>query len=270
MSPALTLSHSQCEEYLDKSPSSCRSHSQILHRDVDEVPHLVVKGEGLVLTLSNGTRIIDATGGAAVACLGHGANQVQKAVSQQMSQFSYCHSLFFSSDAMEQLGAELIQSTNGKMEKVYILSSGNSSARSSFTLVTHQLAGSEAMDAAMKLARQYFMELESSETTRTKFIARRQSYHGNTIGSLAMSGHLARRKGFEPILTGCTTHVSPCNAYRGLRDYETLTDYVARLAEELEEEFQRLGPENVCAFVAEPVVGAVRLLHTLPAKNRAN
>lgn len=113
------------------------------------------------------------------------------------------------------------------------------------------------MEAAVKLARQYFTESRPAQPQRTKFISRETSYHGCTLGALAVSGHIARRALFEPILAKHTSHVSACNAYRGLAEGETTEQYVARLAQELDDEFQRLGPETVAAFVAEPVVGAV-------------
>ena len=118
-------------------------------------------------------------------------------------------------------------------------------------------SGSEAMDAAMKLARQYYLELSPPQPSRINFIARNGSYHGNTWGSLAMSGHLARRKLFEPMLMGNIGRVSPCYAYRGMKEGQTEEEYVQVLADELDAEFQRLGPETVIGFVAEPVVGAV-------------
>jgi adenosylmethionine-8-amino-7-oxononanoate aminotransferase len=111
------------------------------------------------------------------------------------------------------------------------------------------------MEAAMKLTRQYF--LESGQPQRTRFIARQQSYHGVTLGALSMGGHLWRREMFGPLLLPNITHVSPCNAYRFQKNGESDADYVARLAAELDAEFQRVGPETVCAFVAEPIVGAV-------------
>lgn len=113
------------------------------------------------------------------------------------------------------------------------------------------------MEAAMKLSRQYYLEKANPEPQRIKFIARRQSYHGITIGSLSMGGHAFRRELFEPILLPNVSHVSPCNPYRNRKNGESDVDYVARLAGELDAEFQRLGPDTVCAFVAEPVVGAV-------------
>jgi adenosylmethionine-8-amino-7-oxononanoate aminotransferase len=116
------------------------------------------------------------------------------------------------------------------------------------------------MDAAMKLSRQYFLELSPRQPKRTRFIARSQSYHGTTLGSLALGGHKGRRSLFEPLLLENCTHVSPCYQYRGQTKDETDEQYIARLAAELDAEFQRVGPDTVCAFVAEPVVGAVRLV----------
>ncbi len=113
------------------------------------------------------------------------------------------------------------------------------------------------MEAALKLARQYFQELSPPQPSRYRFIARKESYHGTTLGALSTGGHVARRALYEPMLMKNTSHISPCNAYRGMVDGETTEAYVERLAQELEDEFHRLGPETVCAFVAEPVVGAV-------------
>lgn len=107
----------------------------------------------------------------------------------------------------------------------------------------------------MKLARQYFLEID--EPQRTLFISRKQSYHGITLGALAVGGHEVRRAKFEPLLTKNVSRVSPCNAFRGKASGESDEKYVERLTKELDEEFQRVGPENVCAFVAEPIVGAV-------------
>ena len=120
--------------------------------------------------------------------------------------------------------------------------------------------GSEAMEAALKLARQHFLESNPPQPRRTRFIARHESYHGTTLGALSVSGHKARRAPYEPMLLPNMSRVSACNAYRGMIEGETEAGYVDRLAKELDEEFWRLGPENVCAFVAEPIVGAVSTL----------
>ena len=113
--------------------------------------------------------------------------------------------------------------------------------------------GSEAVEATIKLARQYFLEVGKPEKKRV--IARRQSYHGNTLGALATGGNEWRRKPFAPLMIE-TSHISPCYEYRGKQEGETAFEYGQRVANELEAEIHRLGPENVMAFVAEPVVGA--------------
>lgn len=214
--------------------------SAVLHRSLHQLPEKVIEATGNWLILENGQRILDATGGAAVVCLGHSNNRIMKAMQAQMREVSYCSSFFFSSTGAENLAKFLVDSTQGKMAKAFVVNSG-----------------SEAMESALKLARQYFLELPNPQPQRTKFIARRQSYHGSTLGALAVGGHVARRALFEPILhTNCSL-VSPCYAYRGCKDSETAQKFVSRLAQELEDEFQALGPHTVCAFVAEPVVGAV-------------
>jgi adenosylmethionine-8-amino-7-oxononanoate aminotransferase len=115
----------------------------------------------------------------------------------------------------------------------------------------------------MKLARQYFLELSQPQATRTKFIAREGSWHGCTLGALAVGDFKVRKHLFEPLLPANVTRVSACNPYRGLRDGEGTEDYVARLAAELDAEFVKLGPETVCAFIAEPIVGTVRINPTM-------
>ncbi|KUL90252.1 hypothetical protein ZTR_01999 [Talaromyces verruculosus] len=215
------------------------SPSAVLHRQLHQAPTLALSGEGSYITLEDGRRILDATGGAAVSCLGHSNAKVRQAMIDQINQLSYCHTAYFSTKPFEELASLLIESTGEKMSRVYIVSSG-----------------SEAMEAAMKLSRQFYLEKTNPEPQRTKFIARKQSYHGITIGSLSMGGHKFRRELFEPILLPNVSHVSPCNPYRNRKDGELNEEYIARLADELDAEFQRLGPETVCAFVAEPVVGA--------------
>lgn len=156
-----------------------------------------------------------------------------------MSGVSYCHSLFFATDSAEQLANFLIDSTDGEMSKAFFTSSG-----------------SEAIEAALKMARQYHLEKESPEPQRVHFIGRQQSYHGTTLGALTVGGHRARRAIYEPMLSKTSSFVSPCFAFRGKTPEESDSDYVQRLSEELEAEFQRVGPKRVAAFIAEPIVGA--------------
>ncbi|RDW76724.1 aminotransferase, class III [Aspergillus mulundensis] len=213
--------------------------SAVLHRDTRFVPKKAVGGKGSYLLLEDGTKFLDSTGGAAVSCLGHGHEQVAQAIMEQFKKVEYCHTAFFGTEASEELARLLVDSTGGKLSKLFVVSSG-----------------SEAVEAALKLARQYFLELPTPQPQRTRFIARKPSYHGTTLGALAAGGHVLRRQPFEPILSQNTSHVSPCYAYRGKKDGESDADYVARLADELDAEFQRVGPATVCAFIAEPVVGA--------------
>ncbi|CAN8102978.1 unnamed protein product [Discula destructiva] len=213
--------------------------SAVLHRHLlREFPE-VVRGEGNYLILKNGRRIFDASGGAAVACVGHGNAQVNAAMIDQINKVSYCASTFFKTNAVEEAAKILVDSTDGHMGRAYIVNSG-----------------SEAMEAAMKLARQYFLEKQDPEPKRVRFISRKQSYHGTTLGSLAMGGHVFRRAMFEPMLADTISKVSPCYPYRHKKTGESDQEYVQRLADELDNEFQRVGPDSVCAFVAEPVVGA--------------
>ncbi|KAF3481059.1 aminotransferase [Arthroderma uncinatum] len=216
-----------------------RQSSAVLHRNLQLVPQKVIRAKGSYIFLEDGQRLLDSTGGAAVCCVGHGHEKVKDAIKKQMDEISYTHSLFFSTSAYEELAAFLTESTGGKLPKVYIANSG-----------------SEAMEAAMKLARQYFLELPTPQPQRKRFIARKHSFHGVTLGSLSMGGHVFRRELFKPILLDNVSHVSPCNSYRGKEDGESDAEYVARLAAELDAEFNRVGADSVCAFVAEPVVGA--------------
>lgn len=165
-------------------------------------------------------------------------HSVRSAILEQMDRVSYCHSLFYGTSAAEDLARLLVTTTGGEMVRAFFISSG-----------------SEAVEAAVKLARQYHMEKKPKEPERTHFIARQQSYHGTTLGALAVGGHVARREVYEPILSVNSSRVSPCFAYRGM-SVESESEYVQRLEAELEAELQRVGPKSVAAFIAEPVVGA--------------
>ncbi|WP_426954469.1 aspartate aminotransferase family protein [Muricoccus radiodurans] len=211
--------------------------SRLLHRSLNGAPPTAVGGKGSWLHLADGREILDASGGAAVSCLGHNHPAVVAAVQAQAGKLAYAHTGFFTTGPAEELAEVLVGHEPGGLSLAYLVS-----------------GGSEAMEAALKLARQHFVE--KGEPGRTRFIARRQSYHGNTLGALAAGGNAARRAPYAPLLADTFSHVSPAFAYRGMRDDEDEAGYVARLAAELEAEFQRLGPENVAAFVAETVVGA--------------
>ena len=213
------------------------SKSRVLHRSLRETPPKAIGGEGVWLIGEDGRRILDASGGAAVSCLGHQHPRVLEALSRQASKLAYAHTSFFSSEPAEALADKLVGHEPGGLGYAYLVS-----------------GGSEAIEAGIKLARQYFIEI--GQPQRRHFIARRQSYHGNTLGALAAGGNAWRREPYAPLLSSAFSHVTPAFAYHEKRDSESEADFVARLAAELEAEFQRLGPENVAAFIAEPVVGA--------------
>jgi adenosylmethionine-8-amino-7-oxononanoate aminotransferase len=211
--------------------------SRVLHRSLRETPPKAVDGAGIWLTAEDGRRILDASGGAAVSCLGHQHPRVLDAIARQAAKLAYAHTAFFSSEPAEALADHLVGHEPGGLAYVYFVS-----------------GGSEAIEASIKLARQYFVE--RGEPQRGNFIARRQSYHGNTLGALAAGGNAWRRAPYAPLLSSAFSHVTPAFAYHEQREHEQDADFVTRLAAELEAEFQRLGPDTVAAFIAEPVVGA--------------
>jgi adenosylmethionine-8-amino-7-oxononanoate aminotransferase len=210
--------------------------TRVLHRS-GAIPPIAVRGEGIYLHTADGRRIIDASGGAAVACLGHGNRRVAEMIGRQAAAMAYAHTGTFSNQPAEDLADILLRDEPGGLTHAWFCSSG-----------------SEGNEAAIKLARQYFLEIGQPQRTRT--IARRQSYHGTTLGALAAGGNMMRRAYYEPILGQAHTLVSPCFAYRFKHAGETDAQYLDRLTEELDAEFQRLGPDTVMAFLAEPVVGA--------------
>jgi adenosylmethionine-8-amino-7-oxononanoate aminotransferase len=210
--------------------------TRVFHRDPRQRYPVAVRGEGVYLIDREGKRYLDASGGAAVSCLGHSDAAVVKAIHEQLAQLPFAHTSFFTNEPMEELAEALVARAPPPLENVYFVS-----------------GGSEAIEAALKLARQYFVE--KGEPQRRFLIGRRQSYHGNTLGALAVGGNAWRRRQFQPLLIEAS-HVSPCYAYRGRQAGESDTAYGERLAVELNAEIRRLGGDQVIAFVAETVVGA--------------
>ncbi|KQW89270.1 hypothetical protein ASC94_22835 [Massilia sp. Root418] len=210
--------------------------SHIIHRSLRHTPPIAVGGKGITLRDSRGNTYLDASGGAAVSSLGHGHPDVLAAMHAQIDRLAYAHTGFFTTEVAEELAARLAFDAPGDLNHVYLVS-----------------GGSEAMETALKLARQYFVE--SGQPQRSVFIARRQSYHGNTLGALALGGNAFRRKHFAPLLMN-VRRVSACYEYRDRLPQQTLNDYTASLLAELEAEILAAGPENVIGFCAEPVVGA--------------
>ena len=210
--------------------------SHVFPRHCRTQPPTAVGGEGCYLIDSAGKRYLDGSGGAAVSCLGHGDAAVTAAIKAQLDRLAFAHTGFFTSEPAEALADLLIAHAPPGLERVYFVS-----------------GGSEATEAAIKLARQYF--IEKGQPQRSRLIARRQSYHGNTLGALAAGGNAWRRAQFAPLLID-VSHIAPCYAYREQRADESLEAYGLRAADALEAEILRLGPETVMAFMAEPVVGA--------------
>ncbi|MEK9967306.1 MAG: aspartate aminotransferase family protein [Rhodospirillaceae bacterium] len=211
-------------------------HTKVLHRSSHSVLPVAVGGDGPYVIDSNGKRYLDASGGAAVSCLGHSDADVIAAVQAQIGRMPFAHSAFFTNEPMEQLAEMMVSGAPDGLDRVYFTS-----------------GGSEAVEAALKMARQYF--IETGQPERTVFIARRQSYHGNTLGALSVGGNEWRRAPFREIMAE-TRHVDPCYAYRGCYEGEADETYATRLADELETEILDAGAERVIAFVAETVVGA--------------
>jgi adenosylmethionine-8-amino-7-oxononanoate aminotransferase len=210
--------------------------SHVLHRSLRHRLPVATAVEGITLTDREGRRYIDASGGAAVSCLGHGQRDVLAAMHAQIDRVAYAHTSFFTTDVAEELADVLVASAPAGVSHAYFVS-----------------GGSEAIEAALKMARQYFVETGQPE--RRHFIARRQSYHGNTLGALAVGGNEWRRRQFAPLLVD-VTHVAPCYEYRDRRPDESPEQYGQRLVAELAEAVDRVGPRHVIAFVAETVVGA--------------
>ena len=210
--------------------------TRVFNRMTAKLPPVAVRAEGLHIWDSTGKSYIDACGGAAVSCLGHGHPKVMEAMDRQVRKLDYVHPGFFSAEPAEHLADLLLEDAPAGISHVYFVS-----------------GGSEAMEAALKMARQYFLEI--GQPKRSKFISRRQSYHGNTLGALSVGGNLARREPYAPMLMDVSL-IAPCFAYHFKRDDETEEQYGLRVADELETEILRLGPENVAGFTAETVVGA--------------
>lgn len=212
------------------------AYSHVFHRSVTATYPVAVAGDGLYVIDSAGKRYLDASGGAAVSCLGHSDPEVRAAVQKQVAELAFAHTGFFTNPVVESLADLLAENAPGDLNRIYFVS-----------------GGSEAVESALKMARQYFLEI--GQPQRRRLIARRQSYHGNTLGALSTGGNAWRREQFAPLLIE-SHHIDPCYAYRLQQPGESLEDYGRRAADLLEAKILELGPETVAAFLAEPVVGA--------------
>ena len=210
--------------------------THMFHRSLSGTMLTVSHGEGVYVYDTEGREYLDGCGGAAVSCLGHSDGRVKQAIIEQLGKIPFAHTSYFTNDAAERLAEKLAQRAPGALDWVFFVS-----------------GGSEAIESALKMARQYFVE--RGDTGRSKFITRRQSFHGNTLGALAAGGNRWRRAQFEPLLIE-THRIEPCYEYRGRRLEETPETYGLRVADELEKSILELGPETVAAFIAETVMGA--------------
>lgn len=208
----------------------------VFHRHCHANYPVAVKGDGIYIFDQQGKRYLDGCGGAAVSCLGHSNKEVQQAIAEQVNTLAYAHSSFFTTEPMENLADWLAERAPGDLNRTYFVS-----------------GGSEAVESAIKLARQYY--LEQGKTEKRYVVARWQSYHGNTLGALSAGGNRWRRVQFEPLLVEME-HIDPCYAYRFQQEGESEEAFGLRMANQLEEKVKALGAENVMAFIAEPVVGA--------------
>lgn len=225
---------------------STPSEPSLLHRSLVNPPQHVVSGSGIYLTLSDGRRILDGCAGAAVSNIGHGNEEVTEAIARQMSQVSFVHTQAYTTDSAEELARILVGHRPHGLCRAYFICSG-----------------SEATDAALKFARQYFFE--KGEVQRKNIVSRRQSYHGNTLGAMSVGSNVARKIPYAgAVLLENVSFVSPTYEYRDRLAGETEEQYATRLVNELDDEFQRLGPETVIAFLAETVGGATAGCLTAP------
>lgn len=210
--------------------------TKLFHRHLKATYPTAVAGDGPYIIDASGKRYLDGSCGAAVSCLGHSNQDVRNAIVKQVNQLAYAHTSFFTTDAQEELAEYLVSKAPAGLDRVYLVS-----------------GGSEAMEAAIKMAVQYFQEI--GKKNKCKIIARWQSYHGNTMGALSAGGNKMRRAQFASLLIDMT-HIDPCYDYRYRNEGETEEEFGLRMANQLEAEILRLGAENVAAFIAEPVVGA--------------
>ena len=210
--------------------------SATIYKTLSQIPLHLTGGNGVWLHAKDRAPILDTCGGVVVSSLEHRHPRIRDAMIREAENTAWAHAGSFTSDSAEKLAQFLIDRAGPGLSHVQFLS-----------------GGSEAMELAVKVAYQY--HCERGESTRQRFISRRYSYHGSTLGTLALSYNPMRRGVFDPLLPS-VEFVSPCNAYRDKHDNESDKEYVSRLADELDQTILSLGSHNVAAFVAEPVVGS--------------
>jgi adenosylmethionine-8-amino-7-oxononanoate aminotransferase len=201
---------------------------------IEKLPR-IVHGRGSYLFDAAGNRYVDGSGGPAVFCVGHAHPEVNAAIAQQLQEIAYAYRYLFTSSALENLTETVLRLCGGHFQDIVYTGSG-----------------SEAVESALKIALQHFAA--RGLMLKRRFIARRRSWHGNTLGALSISDFAARRRAFEGSLLD-VTFVSAANAYRRPEGVSA-EDLPTHLAAELEQTIVSLGPERVAAFIFEPIVGA--------------
>jgi adenosylmethionine-8-amino-7-oxononanoate aminotransferase len=219
--------------------------SQVFYRSPKSHYPFADRADGVYLYDEHGKSYLDGSGGAAVSCLGYNHPQVIAAIKAQLDKVPFAHSAFFTNEPQELLAMMLAGKFPEAGSRTYFLS-----------------GGSEANETALKLARQYWLAQKRDE--KYKIISREQSYHGNTLGALSVSGNAQRRVTYGPMLQDWP-RIAPCYSYRHQLTGETPEQYAIRAANELERAILTAGPESVAAFIAEPVVGAT--LGVVPAES---
>jgi adenosylmethionine-8-amino-7-oxononanoate aminotransferase len=210
---------------------------------IEKLPRLV-RGKGSYLFDADGKRYLDGSGGPAVFCLGHAHPEVNAALARQFEEIAYAYRYLFTSAALENLTDAVLQACGG-----------------GFKDIVYAGSGSEAVEGALKIALQYFAA--RGQMKKRRFIARRRSWHGNTLGALSTSDFAQRRRAFEGSLLD-VTFVSAANDYRRPEGVSS-ENLAATLAAELEQAILSLGPEHVAAFIFEPIVGAAGGVVPAPA-----
>jgi hypothetical protein len=207
----------------------------IFYRKLGRIYPLITHGEGIYLYDEKGKRYIDGSGGALVVNIGHGQEEIFQRMADQMGKVGYVHGTQFTTQSIEEYAEALGEILPKGLEKIYFLS-----------------GGSEAVEAAIKLARQYY--LESGQSQRWRVVARWHSYHGNTLGALSLTGRVGARRPYLPLLTDFP-HFPPPYCYRcpfGL----TYPECDFECAKTLENVLQMEGPETISAVILEPIIGA--------------
>jgi len=212
--------------------------SGLFPRNFKKAFPIAVRGEGCWIISSDGRRYLDASGQAAVVSIGHGVTEIGRAMAEQSSQIAFAHTSQFHSAAAEKLAARLLAMAPSNF---------HNGGRVFFTS-----GGSEATETAIKLARQY--HLEFGQKDRYRVLSRRQSYHGSTLGAMTVSGNVARRAPYEPLLAEWG-HIAPCFCYHCPFE-KTFPQCELACADDLQIQLLEHAREQAAAFIFEPVVGA--------------